>query len=208
MQVLLDGHPLTTTDQTLAGAIAAAKASAEGRGRVIVDAKGDGASLTSEALGQGGATFKLVEFISADPVSLVSVSLSDGAEALRQVKQVHQAVAASIQAGKGSEAMGYLQESFRTWAAVRDLLDQSARLLSLDLSGYVAPGVHGEVSFDGAVSQMIKTLKGVQDAVQREDWSELTDLVGYDMDALADQWIGLLDGLAGHVKRVGGGAKG
>jgi hypothetical protein len=104
--------------------------------------------------------------------------------------------------------MGYLQESFRTWAAVRDLLDQSARLLSLDLSGYVAPGVHGEVSFDGAVSQMIKTLKGVQDAVQREDWSELTDLVGYDMDALADQWIGLLDGLAGHVKRVGGGTKG
>ncbi|MFZ4575552.1 MAG: hypothetical protein ACOYN0_14235, partial [Phycisphaerales bacterium] len=62
----------------------------------------------------------------------------------------------------------------------------------------------GEISFDQAVSAFGRTLKTIQDSIQRQDWSELSDLVAYDMNALADQWIGLLESLSAHVKRVAG----
>lgn len=210
MQVLLDGQPIRVDDPTLAGAMNAARSAAESRGRVVVEIKADGQPLPSSALENpaGAGPYASVQFISADPLSLVSGSLSDGAEALQAVKAVHQAAAASVQAGDTTSGLAQLQEALRTWGAVRDLVEQTARLLGLDLATLVIPGAHGEITFDHAVTLMVTRLKEVQGAVQREDWAALSDIVGYDLDALADVWIGLLNGLSAHVRRLGGQGRG
>jgi hypothetical protein len=204
MQVLLDGLPIPGDFRTVSSAVDAARGAAESAGRIIIEAKGDGRVLSTTELDnalKSESDFVQVDFRSADPILLVTNSLQDAADGLGQVKAVHAAAASAFQRGEGEAGLAHLQSALQTWQVVRDLAEQTCRLMGLNPQSIVVPGVHGEIPFDHAVALMVKRLKEVQSALTAQDWSALADTVGYEMDALADVWISLLQGMSDMIRR-------
>lgn len=187
---------------TLAAALAEGVTQARARGRVIIEVKGDGSMLTDEALSSPSdaeGQFGLVQLISADPRTLVKVTLGDGAEALRALLDEQHRVAELIHADKGQEAIAGLQAIFQTWQTVKDLVERGGSLLETDLGGVQLSGLPEGETFSNASSRLLTHLRRVKTALGSQDWSALADVLEYDLCDEAQAWEKLLDALADHV---------
>lgn len=203
MKATLDGTSIQVDPPTLAAAIAAGAKAAEAQGRIIVEVKADGVSLPGEALANPSTAANAchdVAMVSADPRALVRVSLLDGVEALASLKPLHGAVADALAAGNLQLALDQLREVLNTWQALQNLLEHSRALLAVDLSTVPLP--EGEPGFDARAAEFVTFTRAIRDAVSNQDWSALSDTVGYDLDAAADAWAILLQSLASHVQQM------
>lgn len=214
MHVTLDGQPMVIARPTLAAALAEGVNQARARGRVIIEVKGDGAMLTDEALSSPSDSegqFGLVQLISADPRTLVKVTLGDGAEALRALLDEQHRVAELIHADKGQEAIAGLQAIFQTWQTVKDLVERGGSLLETDLGVVQLSGLPEGETFANASSRLLTHLRRVKTALGSQDWAALADVLEYDLCDEAQAWEKLLDALADHVgslPREGTGSRG
>lgn len=214
MQVTLDGQPMVIARPTLAAALAEGVNQARNRGRVIIEVKGDGAMLSDDALSTPSDTegqFSLVQLISADPRTLVKVTLGDGAEALRALLDEQHRVAELIHADKGQEAIAGLQAIFQTWQTVKDLVERGGSLLETDLGGVQLNGLPEGETFSHASTRLLTHLRRVKTALGSQDWAALADVLEYDLCDEAQAWEKLLDALADHVgslPREGTGSRG
>lgn len=209
MKATLDGTSIQVDPPTLAAAIAAGAKAAESQGRIIVEVKADGEALSSDALSNPGGLAGACEdvvMISADPKALVRVSLLDGVEALATLKPLHAAVVDALATGNLQLALDQLREVLNTWQALQNLLEHSRALLGVDLGQVPLP--EGEPGFDARAVEFVSFTRAIRDAVMNQDWSALSDTVGYDLDAAADSWSVLLRALAEHVQRMGPAPKG
>jgi hypothetical protein len=202
MNVTLDGQPMVIARPTLAAALAEGVNQARSRGRVIIEVKGDGAMLSDDALSSPSETeeqFQLVQLISADPRTLVKVTLGDGAEALRALLDEQHRVAELIHADKEAEAVAGLQAIFQTWQTVKDLVERGGSLLDTDLGTVQLQGLPEGETFSQASSRLLTHLRRVKTALGSQDWSALADVLEYDLCDEAQAWEKLLDALADHV---------
>jgi hypothetical protein len=205
MRVFLDGDSLLAETPGLAAALREGIASAERKGRIVVEASLDGHALTDEQLenptddpAAGGE----VRLLSAEPKSLVRITLLDAADALEDAKARQTRCAGLLQEGDIEGAMQTLAEAISVWQAVRDVVSRSADLLRLPLD-QIAAGTDGDPR---PVAEHIASLTGnleeLKRSVNAEDWSALADVLGYDLDQQADRWGSLMRGLADHVKSM------
>ncbi|MEX2217235.1 MAG: hypothetical protein WD749_00620 [Phycisphaerales bacterium] len=187
MNAYLDGKPLTLPQPgTMAGALRAALADAERRGRVIVEVQIDGAKAPDSLLEEPPeeAVGSEVRLLSVEPVALVRTTLMDAADALESARERQGRSAELIHAGKVEDALRPLSEAIETWQTVRDAVEKSAAMLNLRLSELKAgtPGMEALVeSLSGRLSEVRRALAG-------EDWSALADVLAYDMGDQADRW--------------------
>jgi hypothetical protein len=205
MQVLLDGNPLSVSNPSLAGALATAAADAQSRGRIIVEVKADGVLLSDDKLGNPStepSTIKELRLLSAEPRALVRHTILEAVSALESARTEQAAAAELIQSGDPEQALGKLQAAMITWQTVRDVVEQSAAVLRIDLDSLVLPGVDEGISFKTATKDLLGHLKQMRTALDQQDWSALSDVVGYDLDAQADVWKGLLVALSQHVSTM------
>jgi hypothetical protein len=205
MQVLLDGHPLDVACSSLAEALAVATVDAEKRGRIIVEVKADGVTLSDEKLGNPSSEpsgINELRLLSAEPRALVRHTLLEAVSALENAKAEQAKAAEQIQSGHTEQALNTLQVSVLTWQAVRDIISRSAAVLSLDLDSLELPGVDEGVNFKTATKDLLGHLTQMRTALDKQDWSALSDIVGYDLDAQADVWKGLLIALSQHVSNM------
>jgi hypothetical protein len=203
MEVLLDGQPVLIARPSLALALETAAADAQKRGRIIVEVKGDGIALTGEQLeapSDGGSTFAQVAMVSADPRVIVRQTVLDAVEALGAVRGEQARAMEQVQSGAIPEALQTLQGAFMTWQAARDVVARGARLLSIDLATIELPGIDNGATFQSATDSLLAHLAGVKAALTQQDWSALSDIVGYDLDADAQTWHALLSAFADHIK--------
>jgi|SRR5262245_38404042 len=211
MRVLLDGQPLSIARDSLAEALRAGVEQAASRGRIIIEARADGRPIPDDQLSSPPDTAAGVEQVtltSAEPRTLVRVTLLDAAEALDGVRVEQAAVAEMLQAGRTDEALEKLTGVMGTWQAVRDVLSRSAEVVSLDLSTLKLPDVDEESSLGPATRALATHLREIKEAVSSEDWSALSDIVAYDLDAQAGVWRRVLTSLAGVVADLPGPAPG
>src|SRR5262245_25229892 len=205
MQVLLDGTPVVVARPTLADAIATCAADAQSRGRIIVEVKADGVVLAGDKLGNPSrepSTIKELCLLSAEPKALVRHTLLEAVGALERARADQATAAEQIQGGQTDQALGTLQTAMLTWQTVRDVVEQSAGVLGLDLDTLVVPGVEDGVTFKTATQELLKHLREMRTALDQQDWSALSDIVGYDLDAQVGVWKGLLVALAQHVSTL------
>jgi hypothetical protein len=203
MQVLLDGHPVAIDRPSLALALQTASADAQRRGRIIIEVKGDGVILTGEQLdppSDGASTFTQVAMISADPRVIVRQTVLDAVEALGAVQNQQLLAMEQVQSGAIPEALQTLQGAFVTWQAARDVVSRGSRLLGIDLSTLDLPGVEEAVTFKSATDSLLAHLAALKNALTQQDWSALSDIVGYDLDADARTWHTLLTAFADYIK--------
>jgi hypothetical protein len=202
MQVLLDGHPILATGPRLSDALEAASSNARSRGRVIVEVKIDGVVLSNDKLGnlkQDMSAVRELSMLSAEPRALVRHALLD-AVAVVESGQAQQALAAElIQAGKPEDSLEPLRLAMATWQAVRDTVERGAALLELDLQNLALPGLEEGLTLQTAVKDLLGHLAQMREALQKQDWSAVSDIVGYDLDAQSGVWKGLLVALSQHV---------
>lgn len=210
MKVQLDGEPLPDAP-TLREGLRAAIDHADARGRIIVEALGDGTPLTEAQLtdpDQGGSMVHELRLRSADPRPLVAGTLRSGAELLRQVRGGQERSASALQEGRLEEALEGLREVLSGWETARRTLEGSLALLKIDLGAVEVTitrrGTRERSSAARRVEALAELLRSARTHVQAEDWSALADLVGFDLDVESRAWEGMFGELASLLEREGG----
>ncbi len=204
MRVTLDGAPLVLERPTLAQALTLASAAARARGRVIIEAKADGLTLSDDQLGNPSdepGPMREVTLTSAEPRALVKVTLDDAARAVGDLANDQRSSAAKIHAGQENEALQQLQGIFNTWQTVKDIVDRAQALLEHNLDEVPLASGKGE-TVAVASKRLLSHLKSVRSSLTSQDWSALADTLEYDLCEEADAWVKLLSALADHVGQL------
>jgi hypothetical protein len=204
MRLFLDGDAILETPG-LAAALREGIARAEQKGRIVVEATLDGRALTDEQLenpSDDPEAGEEVRLLSAEPKSLVRITLFDAADALQEAKDRQAACAAQLQAGDIEGAMQTLGDAISVWQAVRDVVSRSAELLGLALDDLKIPADGRDRPVGDDIASLTANLEELKRSVNGEDWSALSDVLAYDLDQQADRWRTLLASLADHVKAL------
>lgn len=206
MKVLVDNLVLTDAAASVADALSAARLDAQRRGRVVVEAVLDGETLPDGALSDPSSApsgAKELRFVTADPAELVGSTLRGVASLIGDLKADQSAAASMLMEGKVSEAMDRLHSALRAWQTIRDAVLDGTTLLGLRAEAISVPGRGGNGAGEGLLSDRIRALADCLHEVKRsigaEDWSGLSDVLGYDMQDQADEWEASLSGLADKV---------
>lgn len=185
VRVLLDGEPIPASFASFADAIAGAAARAEASGRLITDVLIDGRPATDGELQNPAALVEPpgeVSLTSARPRDLVRATLLHAVDALDQIDADHQAAAHCIARGELDEAVEPLQSALQTWDAVRQALAHGATLSDLP------PGASATLGLGRLTHDLANNLQELRDALSRQDWSEVADLLLDELTQSAARW--------------------
>lgn len=201
MHVLLDDKTVPVEEATFAAAMDAGRREAERRGRVLVEVRVDGQPAPENWLDAPEAEQcrpSEVRFVSADPVSLVRVTLLEVADALEKSRSVQQRAAELIQEGRLDLAMNPLAEAVGAWSNVQQAVSNGAALLGLD-----PPALEAATGrpLGTMIEDLADHLRRLKAAIQGEDWTTVADILGYDMDDRCVSWGEAIRGLAANIDR-------
>ncbi len=211
VEVFLDGRTLAVPKPTLAEALRLAASEAQSRGRVIIEVKADGERIPDSMLVEPSAELtgvRVLSFTSANPRELVAQTLRDAVAALDETSQDHLTASDYLQTGRTQEAIEVMGRVITSWQAVGGVVEQSAALLGLRLGELTLEGVEPDQGFTAATSELRTHLRAMKDAMEQEDWSALSDVLAYDLEAQAGRWRVLVGALADLVERGNAGAGG
>ena len=197
MQIWLDAETMDATD-SIEGALAAARERAEQSGRLIVEIHADGSPIPDALLDDPPSEscgIQELRFVTVDPVEFMVQTLRDTRESLDATKAEQTVAAGLIQSGKLSEAIASLGSILEGWQAARDVVDQLSALAEIDLGSLAIDDTTGNECING----LSHTLGEIRNAVTNEDWSSLGDLLEYDLDQQASNWMSLVDTLEHRV---------
>lgn len=198
MKATLDGQELTLANPTVAGAIEAAARAAQDRGRIVIEVSVDGQPVDPSMLDVGGRETLEGEHVamsSADPLSLVRVTLFDAADAMDGSREEHEACAAMIHKGEVGQAMAALAQLLATWQAVREAVVHGGLAVGQSLDSFLAPGLLVERT--EALSRHLDALKR---AVGDDDLPSVADILEDDLHAEAGLWAETLRQIAGAMR--------
>lgn len=208
MKVYLDNTPLEPERPTVAAAFEAARAAAEKRDRVVVEALLDGEPLEDdqiEAPPESAPPGNELRFLSADPRRLVRSTLLDMAEAIEQVRSTQQETAEALQTGAFADAFEKLRGTVTVWEMLQRALRDGPALLRRDISAVVVDVDGRPLTIAGRVGELNSHLVELKRSLTAEDWSSLADLLGDDMDRQAETWQVVLRELAEAIAPAGPG---
>jgi hypothetical protein len=80
-------------------------------------------------------------------------------------------------------------------------MDQGGRILGVDLLAADEPGVEERARGAACAAGLAGSLTEIKRALTDQDWSALSDVVGYQLDGLAADWKVLLDARANAIAR-------
>jgi hypothetical protein len=193
MQVFLDEQPvvLASPPLTIAAALHAARCSAESRGRVVVEVAVDGRTLDGLALAAPPDTASPTAELrcrSADPRALVAASFRDAAEGLLDAITDQDAAADAIARGRFDLAMPRLTAAVAAWTTARQVLDQGAALLAIDLNILTVALDGAETPVARAVAGLAAALTELRRCLTAQDWCGLGDVLAYDLCDQGEVW--------------------
>lgn len=192
MRIFLDDELIEESGSTLAKALETA--SGKAGERLLIGVTADGEPVSDSQLADPPMTDPFaseLRFTSADPVSLVRVTLLEAADHLESSKEMQAAVAQQIQLGELSRAMPELSKVLDTWQQVEQCITLSRQVNGIELGH-----VNGEDTFEQLATHLTTRLGEIRDAINARDLSTLADILAYDMGEQADAWTGVLRDLA------------
>ena len=196
MRLYLDNALLSgISPQNLSEALNAARPKAAAKGRIIVEVWTDGARVDDAVLAaisdETGLEADEVRLVTEDPKDVVRQALSDTADSLDAMRDVHLVASGRIQSGKPEDAVELVGQIATVWDGVRRTLDEGGKLL----------GVRFE-SMDGAseaIRSLTLRLSAMAHAIDRKDWVTLSDDLEEGLPEEAARWSALLRTLADRV---------
>lgn len=189
MQVLLDGRPIEASGNTLASALEAGRSAATALGRVIIEVTADGQPVPDARLThppEDDPFAQTIEMRTASPVDLVRTTLHESADALEEAKRQQVIASDLILEAKTGEAMAKLGEALRLWSAIQRAVTDSCALF---MSPGLAEQPGADLTVDEAlVAELAVNLNQVHTALAKRDWSELSDLLAFELEEQAQKW--------------------
>ena len=202
MRVRLDGEDVRNPGATLATAIDAARLKAEERGRVVVEVRLDGRALTEEELARVDRSERMgsvVEFVSAEPRSLVRVTLLELIPMLEGALAQQDHASDEIGAGRMQEGLQALASALEIWNGVQRAVGDGVRLLGMEVGdvtlAHADSGADPEPLAD-RVERLAACLTEIKRSLQAQDVSALCDVLSYDLKEEGERWQGVLQSLA------------
>lgn len=201
MRAYLDDAELPGPITSLAESIDAARQAAAARGRVVVEVSADGARVPDEVLDRPEAAPApaSVQFITAEPRSMVRVALLDAAEALERARDDHAAIVAALDGAEIDAARSSLERVLEAWGMCVATVRDGGALLGMDLDAPLDDGV----SPSAHVGSLMAVLIEIKRCVGVQDWAGLGDAVGCDLEAQARSWDAMLRALADRARPAG-----
>lgn len=207
MNVYLDNEPLSVEPATLARAIEVARDTADAKGRVVIEVKGDGSAVAADLLDNppdNDAGIGELRLTSTPPGLFVRETLLEARTVLEDGIKAQQAAADAIQSGSLEEALEPLHQALQCWSLVRDVVERSQALLGETASSVSFEAPSGSMTGASCITRLSETLRDVRTALEQSDWSALSDALAYDLGDLAGDWRAMLEALGDRA--VGPGA--
>ncbi len=197
MKVMLDGSTLDVAEQTLGCALTSALEAAGDR--LIIEAVADGVRVPPEDLAtppERSPYASEIEFMSADPLALMKVTLYEAADSLEQIAAWQSEAGEQIQAGDLESAMPIITDLLGGWGAVRTTVE-------LIVQGGLLPPSEAAESLQPLVDDLAQLLGQLKGALEKQDWSSVADVLAYDLGERANSWRLWLGDAAGSLEKVG-----
>lgn len=182
LRVILDDQPLDADCKTLAAAVGIAIDHASRAGRIVLDAEHEGVPLAPDVLAQppDSPAEGVIRFISADPRTLVAMTLEDAASAMASAGTDQVSIAHKLQSGEIEPALQALKATIGHWQTIQQALHQAHLMLQLPACRE-APSLAEHAGLAPALDSMARELDELKDAITREDWSLLGDLLAHEL---------------------------
>lgn len=190
MRVTMDGQTVTDHAAGIAQALDLVRRKAHELGRLVIEVSADGqpAGELLDRMPQDTAGVSELGVTTAEKSLFLRETLLDARDTLERTRADQQSAAAQIDSGEVAQALQALRAIVEGWQLVRSVVDQAAALLGVPLHQLRA----GDTPGDEVIRALAGDLVALRDAVSREDWSALSDTLACDLDARADQWLGLI----------------
>lgn len=200
MRVTMDGQTISEDAAGVAQALELARHKADEVGRLVIEVLADGqpAADLLDRLPQDPAGVAELRVTTADKSLFLRETLFDARDALDRTRADQQAAAGLVDSGEVAQALGSLRSIVEGWQLVRSVVDQAATLLDTPLHQLRS----NETPGDEVIRALASDLVSLRDAVSREDWSSLSDTLACDLDARAEQWLGLIAALTDRAAGV------
>ncbi|MEM6259246.1 MAG: hypothetical protein AAGI37_13260 [Planctomycetota bacterium] len=198
MPIHIDDQPSTLTAGSMRELLAAVSESLAPTGRVVVEVKVDGESVTGPALDddQPTAEGSDIRVYSAKPSELVVGILEDVRSQLAASQQQQQQAAELLQQDDPAKAMDLVKQSIDGWLQAQQAVGQSAQLLQLDLQ---AIRVEDQPVIE-RMNELITALTELKDIVVANDFVALADALQYEWPDITDRWDTALGAIVQHVE--------
>ncbi|MEM9110430.1 MAG: hypothetical protein AAGC72_10450 [Planctomycetota bacterium] len=198
MPIHIDDQPSTLTAGSMRELLAAVSESLAPTGRVVVEVKVDGESVTGPALDddQPTAEGSDIRVYSAKPSELVVGILEDVRSQLAASQQQQQQAAELLQQDDPAKAMDLVKQSIDGWLQAQQAVGQSAQLLQLDLQ---AIRVEHQPVIE-RMNELITALTELKDIVVANDFVALADALQYEWPDITDRWDTALGAIIQYVE--------
>ncbi|MEM9346989.1 MAG: hypothetical protein AAGB26_10275 [Planctomycetota bacterium] len=198
MPIHIDDHPSTLTAGSMRELLAAVSESLAPAGRVVVEVKVDGESVTGPALDddQPTAEGSDIRVYSAKPSELVVGILEDIRTQLAASQQQQQQAAELLQQDDPAKAMDLVKQSIDGWLQAQQAVGQSSQLLQLDLQAIT---VEDQPVIE-RMNELITALTELKDIVVANDFVALADALQYEWPDITERWDTALGAIIQHVE--------
>ncbi len=183
MRVILDGQELAQAGSTLESAL---RAAIEGAGeRLVIEATADGASVPMEHLENPPSDdpyAEKLEFVTADPVALLQVTMGEASDHLVTIREHQDAAADAIITGEVNEALPAIRDALEGWTSIRAAIE-------LVINALAGSGVlDSQELLESSLAGLAQELAALRDALASQEWSSVADSLEGELAEQAEQW--------------------
>lgn len=197
MPIHIDDQPSTLPAGSLRELLAAVSDELAPAGRVVVEVRIDGQSVTGPDLEDDQPTKadSDIRVYSAKPGDLVVGVLEDVRAQLTESQKLQQKAAELLQQDEPAQAMGLVKQSIDGWLQAQQAVGQSAQLLQIDLSAIT---IEDQTVLE-RMTGLIASLTELKDAVVANDFVALADALQYEWPDITERWDAALGAIIKHV---------
>jgi len=198
MLISVDGQEhaeLTGEGRTLGQVVDQAKALVAGSGRMIVGIECDGRTLGPDEVQQvfsGPAdAYSQVNFQTSVPTQLARDALGTVVGLLDRIETLTSSAAEALNQSQVKNAMEHMGELCTSWNSVYQGVYNTLKLLDIDPAGIeLTTGTAA-----AAMNRLLERLQEVKSSLENQDYTQLADILSYELSPLANDWRGIVDAL-------------
>ncbi|MFN3166790.1 MAG: hypothetical protein ACE37H_06970 [Phycisphaeraceae bacterium] len=200
MPIHIDDQPTQLPATSMRELLAAARDELAPTGRVVVEVRIDGETITGPALEDDKPTAadSDIRVYTAEPSELVVGVLEDVRGQLAASQQMQQQAAELLQQDEPARAMDLVKQSIDGWLQAQQAVGQSAQLLQLDLDAIQVD----DQSVLARMNELIASLIELKDAVVANDYVTLADALQYEWPEITERWDAALGAIVEHVEAL------
>ncbi|MEO0475113.1 MAG: hypothetical protein AAF085_03955 [Planctomycetota bacterium] len=198
MPIQIDDQPSNLSAGSMRELLAAVSDSLASDGRVVVEVKVDGESITGTALDddQPTAASSDIRVYTAKAANLVVGILDEVRTQLAASQQMQQQAADLLQQDDPAKAMDLVKQSIDGWLQAQQAVGQSAQLLQLDLQAIKV----ADQPVMERMSELITALNELKDIISANDFVAMADALQYEWPEITNRWDAAIGAIIQHIE--------